>query len=180
VPGNLVRRKTDRMPQKIGKFIGGSLYVHRNYVPQAIRNYFPGRKGEIAEELYLNALDAIQNTHPEHSYVVVKITPFSRQVSFIASPDFDTASEPTVGTRYLYADGVIKQFKQAKDPWVYHGKHLMVGPGYKGFVVDEEAEWFDYWNKNLNIPHSRIGKKSVWEKVKPKKQKLSSVVTRIK
>ena len=168
------------MSNKIGKLIGGSLYVHRDYVPQAIQQNFPGTKGDKVTELYLNALDAIENTHPEHPFVIVSLKPNTKQVSFVACPDFDTASEPTVSTIYLYSDGAIKRINQAKDPWVYHGKHLMVGPDYKGFKVAEEAEWFDYSNRNLKMPHTRIGKKSVWEKVKPKRQKLSSAMVRMK
>ena len=168
------------MMSKIGKLIGGDLYIHRNYVPQAIAQNYPGSRGDAARELYLNALDAIDNTHPEHPYIIVKINPVKKQVSFIASPDFDTAPEPTVGNSYSYTDGAIRLTRQAKDPWVYHGKHLMVGPDYKGFKVAEEAEWFDYWNRNLKMPHTRIGKKSVWEKVKPKRQKLSSAMARMK
>lgn len=168
------------MANKIGKLIGGSLYVHRNYVSQAIAQNFPGKKGEPVEELYLNALDAVQNTHPKHKYVIVKLSPANRSVSFIASPDFDKASEPTVGDSYVFRDGVIRLTKQAADPWVYHGKHLMVGPDYKGFKVAEEVEWFDFWNENLKMPHSRIGKKSVWEKVKPKRSTRPIVLSRMK
>jgi hypothetical protein len=163
---------------KIGKLIGGSLYVHRDYVKPALQQNFPGPK---VEELYLNALDAIQNMYPEHPYVVVKITPVDKQVAFIASPDFDTADEPISGDSYLVKpDMTVKLTHQARDPWIYHGKHLMVGPDYKGFKVDEAEEWYNYWNRELKESHTRIGKKSVWNKIKPKKKLTHSEIRGIR
>jgi hypothetical protein len=115
----------------------------------------------------------IQRDHPEflNKYTIVKLNPLRSQVTFIYSPDFDTASEPLVGDAYLVkSDDSVRFIPQAKDPWVYHGKHLMVGPDYSGFNAGTEAEWHDYWNKEVKLPHTRIGRKSVWEKVRPERK----------
>lgn len=167
------------MKNVIGKVIGGHLYVHRQYAPQSALDFKPG-----ALALLATCITTLAEKHPGHKYVIVKINMKDRQVSFIDSPDFDTESEPTVGNAYLVKEsGETKLIPQASDPWVYHGKHTMVGPDYTGFDVQREAEWHKRWNRELgNMPHAKIGKKSVWMSVKPKRENknTSSTIGRTK
>jgi len=119
----------------IGKRIGDSIYAHRDYILVAVDDWKPALVPYLRD-----AQKTITRLCPEHFYVVVKVRS-NGYVSFIASPDFDTAPEPISGDSCLVKpDGSVRFTPQASDPWVYHGKHLMVGTDYKGFDTTREAE----------------------------------------
>jgi hypothetical protein len=134
---------------KIGKEIGGAVYVHRLFesrLPDAVK------KAKAALPI-------------EFTYTVVKYSLSGETVSFIQSTDFDEADEPVVGDLYtVKADGSISFRRMATDPWIYHHKWLFVSDDYQGFDVAASKARSSRWLALDNIDFHRIGKKSYWEK----------------
>jgi hypothetical protein len=135
----------------VGKRMGYDHYVHRDY-----EHVLPKDK-----------LDAAKTHLPtDFKYTAVKHNKKEGSFSFIHSPDFDSAHEPTVGdSMKVHADGRTKRTKQTKDPKVWHHKHQWVGADYNGFNVEESKrrskEWKDKMGTN-KAESSRIGAKSYW------------------
>lgn len=144
----------------IGKRIGGSVYAHRDYIQQAVKEYKPE---------WLNRLNYAKSEVRAFPYTIVKVGPTN--ITFIVCKDFDTVSEPTMGNSIrVTGNKFISQFSLG-DPWVYHGKEEMVGPDYKGFDWIKAIMWHRRWKQYLkdnHISHANIGKKSVWDKIKKK------------
>ena len=147
---------------KIGKDIGGELYVHKNY-----EHTLPDQEGLAAAKEKLN---------PDHrdKYNVVKHNKKAKTFAFIHSPDFDTADEPISGESHkVKPDGSVSITKQAANPWIWHHKHLWVGSDYKGFDTEKSKNRSKSWQKvtdKIKEKHpeekvlSKIGKKDYWEK----------------
>lgn len=134
----------------VGKDIGGAVYVHKTY-----------------EDVLPDAVAKAKQALPEnYDYQIVKYDKNTGDVSFIQSPDFDTAAEPMVGDGMLVkADGTRKALKNPKDdPWIYHHKWLFVGDDYPGFDVAAARQHSTEWMQKPGIDYSRIGKRSTWEK----------------
>jgi hypothetical protein len=143
-----------RYKNDVGKFIGGNLYVHRDY-----EDSIPEIKG-IKKRL--------EEQHFEWKYDVVKWNVYIQRVSFIQCPGFDTEDEPVVGDSLIPLYGANRDFirtiRAPVDPWIYHHKFLFVHQGYKGFSVEKSMERSLAWMSLDGIDYSRIGKKSYWEK----------------
>ena len=138
----------------VGKFIGGNLYIHKNYV------------SVLPQEEYQAALKVLKENIKYFDHTMIKYNKEKNSFSFIDSPDFDISHEPVVGNSILIkADGSLKFTAQKKDPQIYHHKWLFVKNDYKGFEIKESLERTIMWksemgvNKNLS---SRIGTQSVW------------------
>lgn len=149
-----LRENRVRLPRRwqgnVGKSIGGSIYVHRDYESEVVPQ-------EVLQQAY-EGLDGFE-------YNIVKYTPKAGAVTFIQSPDFDTADEPTVGPALLVKpDGSKRLIKPSADPWIYHHKWLWVKDDYPGFDVGQAKRRSEQWMSLPGIDYSRIGKKSFWEK----------------
>ena len=126
----------------VGKKIGSCLYLHRKYVPTEYLRPIP--------ESFL--------------WNILKYDFRTKNISFIYSPDFDSADEPQVGLSLVVKpNGKIKKIPPSKDPWIYHHKWLMVKEDYTGFDVQESKERSEKWTSLNGIDYSRIGKKSFWD-----------------
>jgi ADP-ribose pyrophosphatase YjhB (NUDIX family) len=142
--------------RKIGKRIQGAIYVHKNYA-----NHILPR----------DLLDKAKASLPkDHQYTVVKYTPKEGTFSFIHSPDFDTAMEPTIGKSVkVFPDGRFSKRTPPKDPEIYHHKWTMVGDDYKGFNVEGSKQRSNHWQSDpqLTTPEAKrvIGRKSHWERM---------------
>ena len=132
---------------KIGKEIGGEIYLHRQY-----ENTFP-------EDL----LNTAKQSLPENfDYQVVKYNPKTGVFSFIVSNDFDTNEEPSVnGGITVKPDGTAKPFKDAG--WIYHHKWEWVADDYKGFDVQKSKERSLKWSSLDGIDKARIGQRKHWD-----------------
>jgi len=131
----------------IGKSIGGSVYVHRAY------------EYVLPQEFLLTAKQHLKG----FEYTVVKFNTRTNAITFVHSPDFDTAHEPTVGDQLLVrSDGSVKHMKAPADPWIYHHKWLVVGDDYTGFSVEQAKERSRQWMRLEGLDSSRIGKRSYW------------------
>jgi hypothetical protein len=139
--------KRGGMGFKIGKVIGGEVYVHRNY-----ENQFP-------QDLLNTAKSYIPKGY---DYQVVKYNPKLGTFSFIKSSDFDTNPEPSVnGGITVKPDGTAKEFKDAG--WIYHHKWEWVDDDYKGFDVEKEKQRSLKWSSLDGVDKTRIGQRKHWD-----------------
>ena len=140
--------------RKIGKRIGGDLYVHKNYAVQA----------GVPEDILKSAMSRLPQGY---DFVAVKYNAKDGSISFIESPDFDTANEPAVGNAIkVYPDGTIKHTKPLADPMIWHHKWQWVPDDYPGFDVSKSKERSDAWKSKLGTNRevsSRIGRQSYWQ-----------------
>lgn len=133
----------------VGKEIGGNVYVHREYASVL------GNAVVVAREF----------VPVEFDFSVIKLNTSTKAVTFISSPDFDSADEPIVSRFILVrADGTTLDRKQLDDPYIYHHKWLMVMDDYRGFDVERSKQRSLKWLALNNVDKSRIGRKSYWEK----------------
>lgn len=152
--------------KRIGKEIGGSVYLHHTYVANHPR---------IPQEEYDKAVGILKEKHPNHNFNIVRYGYTGADkgsFSFINSPDFDTSPEPISGDSVrINVDGSTKLTKQKNDPQIYHHKHEWVDDNYTGFDVQKSKERSAYYNpiidkiKETNPKiRSRMGTLSVWKK----------------
>lgn len=151
--------------KRVGKEIGGSTYLHINYVKNHPR---------IPESEYEKSLSILKEKHPDHKFNIVRYGYAGvdkGSFSFINSPDFDSNPEPIVSDVIrVNADGSTKITKEKKDPQIYHHKHEFVGSDYKGFDIEKSKRRSETYNQiidklkktNPKI-RSRMGTKSVWD-----------------
>lgn len=134
----------------MGKEIGGAVYVHRFY------------------EHLLEAVVEPARAHlpPQCDYTVVKYAERSGTVSFICSPDFDTAPEPVLGEIWtVFPDGRALHRRPPIDPYIYHHKWLFVADDYPGFDVAASKARSAAWLALPDIDMRRIGRLSYWTQV---------------
>jgi len=148
----------------VGKQIGGAVYVHRQY----------------ESKLGAAVAEAKRKLSAEADYQVVKYNYLTGAVSFVQSPDFDTAPEPTVGGILIVdSQGQIRRRRQASDPEIYHHKWLFVADDFQGFDVEQSKQRSLAWTAIDGVDRKRIGKKSYWElQVLPRLSTSASRVTR--
>ena len=137
----------------IGKKMGHDYYVHKDYA-------------HILPQKELNA--AKKHLPKDHKYTIIKHNKKEGSFSFIHSPDFDSAHEPTVGHSIkVHSGGALTHVKQKKDPQIYHHKHMFVGPEHKGFDIEKSKERSKHWRDVVGVNKSvssRIGTKSYWDR----------------
>lgn len=138
-----------------GKKMGHDLYVHKDYTEEA---------GIPQEELK----QAQSKLPSDFEHTAVKYNKKEQSFSFIHSPDFNTADEPTVGKSIkVFPSGETKTTNPPKDPLIWHHKWQWVGDNYKGFDVEASKERSKQWRAVVGVNKevsSRIGRKSYWEK----------------
>ena len=86
-------------------------------------------------------------------------------VSFIQSPDWDTAPEPIVGDSVKVAADGSTRFRAAnrENPQIYHHKHEFVAPDYDGFSLAESRKRSQQWEA-LKPDKTRIGYRHYWDR----------------
>lgn len=135
----------------VAKIVGDNVYVHRSALSESP---IPEDVVEKREEKLPKGFD----------FQIVKWNRRSGDVSFIQSPDWDTASEPTVGDSVkVDADGhVALRHYNPENPQIYHHKYQFVAPDYDGFNVAESRAHAQQWEK-LHPDKTRIGYKKYWD-----------------
>jgi hypothetical protein len=142
-----------RLPRRsarygVGKQMGPNIYLHRAYERLL---------GPVVET-------ARRHLPPGFVYTVVKYNQQTGAVSFIHSPDFDTAPEPTVGDLWTVSPtGAARLRRQLPDPYLYHHKWLFVADNYPGFDVQASKARSLLWHALPDVDRSRIGRRSYWE-----------------
>lgn len=150
-----------------GKSISGAIYVHKDYVEN---------HPKIPQSEYQRAKSKLPT---DHDFTAVKYDKNEGSFSFIHSPDFDTADEPTVGRAIkVKPSGDIKVTEPTKDPKIWHHKWQWVADDYKGFDVNQSKQRSKDWKDVVGVDRqvsSRIGSKSYWEReIVPKIKKVNS------
>lgn len=81
-------------------------------------------------------------------------------VSFMQSPDWDTAPEPIISSSVKVVDGKAGPIRKESqsNPTIYHGKGFMVKDDYPGFDKQESIDRYNLWNER-NVPEA--GKKTL-------------------
>ena len=161
----------DEAAAYVGKHMGHDTWVHKDFIDRS----------RIPADVHAHALAVLNVNHPNFRYDVVKHNKVNNNISFIRSPDFDTAAEPQSGENVMVkSDGSTKYNKANASPSIWHQKHEMTGPEYTGFdrnksikravdykraiakLVDEQGvttKYFsgrigrpDFWNREV-VPH---------------------------
>lgn len=140
------------------KKIGLTFYVHKSNVKELY---------SLLDKDIVLAINSASDCLPnDFNYDILKFDKKNNKVSFIASPDWDTAREPLVGDSYV-TDIFDVQFKTIKSKGqIYHHKWMFVSDDYNGFNIQESKAWSDIWTKSLPTTReikSRIGYKKYWD-----------------
>lgn len=146
--GSVIRRFKDN----VGKKVGTSLYVHKLYADEV-----------IPKNILQRAEDILTRSNPDFAYNSIMFDPQRGIIRFDEAPDFDTASEPTVGnyiTVFLNRSNTSPPQKGHSDS-IWHHKWLWVKDDYTGFDVDKSKEWSRQWLAKLNEPAK--GSKLHWQ-----------------
>lgn len=133
----------------VGKQVGNTIYLHKS-----VEDKLPSEVLVLAKEKLPTDFD----------YTIVKFDESNGNITFINSPDWDSADEPIVGDAILIrGDGSERLIKQKKSPQIYHHKWLFVNDGYTGFNTEESKERSRRWLKVPNIEFNKIGYKNYWD-----------------
>ena len=126
----------------VGKSIGGSIYVYKDYADLIVPDEILNNAEDVAEEIGFQ-------------YNCIRYDVKTQSVSFQECPDFDTAREPMVGD-YLTVnkDG---SYKMGHSNYIFHHKWLWVKNDYNGFDVGESWEWSRKWLSILQEPSDGNG-----------------------
>lgn len=157
------RRYLQESSRKVGKTMGRSTYVHKDYVGQS----------DVPKDAHDKALKVLHKVHPGFDYTVVKHNAETGAISFLYSPDWDTAHEPHIhDSMTVSANGAAKYNKPKFDPQIYHQKWAFVGDDYKGFDVERSKRRTQQYRAAVekvkaitgdSTVSSKIGTKSYWE-----------------
>ena len=123
----------------IGKQMGNVVYVQAAYEDMLPNiNHFK---------------NILNGNYHDFNYNVIKYSP--EVVSFIYSPDFDSANEPRVEKFVTVRhDGACKA---GRSNTIYHHKWLFVDDNYNGFDVKKSIQRSKDWLAIPNIDFTRIG-----------------------
>ena len=134
----------------VGKEMGNILYVHKS----AADIIPPDRLSKGKE-----------NLPPDFNYEIIKYDKSNGNITFIDSPDWDTADEPIVGDAILLrGDNTVREMKQKSSPQIYHHKWLFVRDSYNGFDSEKAKKRSRKWTALPNIKYSKIGYKDYWDR----------------
>ena len=141
------------------KKVGSCIYVHKSNI-QELLNKIPDDwyKTEI---IYWYKFREKNGSSP---YEVIKYNTQQHQLSFIDSPDWLTANEPTVGNSTCWNfDKGVQTFRRGGDT-IYHSKELFVSDDYKGFDLEKAKERTKLWQSLVTKEEKKlIGNKNYWK-----------------
>lgn len=129
-----------RMFGKVGKAIGGHVYLHKDYATDV-----------MSPDIWEMAQEICEEADPDlfNSYNCIRYTFNNGNVRFDECPDFDTAREPHVG-RYLEVSPKTGEVvRSGRSNSIFHHKWLWVKDDYKGFNVQESYDWSKLWLSKL-------------------------------
>jgi hypothetical protein len=139
--GSVIKRYQD----KVGKFIGGDLYIHKKYMKEVVPN-----------DLLKNALKFLPKG-TKFNTIVYNMK--DQSIRFDEALNFDTDREPCAGNFIKVSpDGTTRN---GSTQYIWHHKWLWVKDGYVGFDVQESYDWSKLWLSKL--PVSPSGSMNVWK-----------------
>ena len=117
----------------VGKEIGGSIYVHKQYMTRVV----PLDILDEAEEI-------LYDNYPDFEYNCIKWDKNRGSITFQEAPDFDTEREPVVGDYVtVYLD--TRKAKFGHSNYIWHHKWTWVENDYTGFDVEDSWNWSKKW-----------------------------------
>lgn len=129
----------------VGKEIGGSIYVHKQYADEV-----------VPEDILDEAESVLESDYPDFEYNCIKWNKNRNSISFQEVPDFDTAREPKVGDYVIvYLD--TGATKPGHSEYIYHHKWTFVKNNYTGFDVEDSWNWSKQWLSVLQEPSDGNG-----------------------
>ena len=137
----------ERIHRKVGKRVGNNLYIHIS-ATSTLTN----------EEIFL-VYQKICSELNYFDYNILKINTKENKVSFINSPDWNTASEPEVGDCYSINEKDEVKFIKSKGQ-IYHHKWQFVKEDYEYFDVAESKIWSDTWQNSDVVKKLKIKDKN--------------------
>jgi len=140
-----------RYKNNVGKDIGDSIYIHKDYVNDII---------SISDyQKFLKCLNK------NFEFNILKIKKDLSSITFINSKDFDFVDEPSLyDSIRIDINGNVKYTKyDSENPPIYHHKWLFVKDDYSGFNVEDSKKRSEKWLKIKDIDFSRIGSKKYWD-----------------
>lgn len=135
--GSVIRRYKDN----VGKLVGSSLYVHKDYADQV-----------IPKQILKIALDIMTRARPEFRYNTLMWDVKRKIIRFDEAPDFDKSSEPHVGDYVVVSLDGSSPPREGHSDSIWHHKWLWVKDDYRGFDVDKSKEWSKLWLAKLEEP----------------------------
>lgn len=129
----------------VGKDIGGSIYVHKQYADEII---------PIDDLEY--ATNVLHDVYPDFKYNCIRWDYKTNKISFQESPNFDTAREPVVGD-YVTVDPNTGKVQTGHSDYIWHHKWLFIKNDYLGFDVAESWNWSKKWLSVLTEPSDGNG-----------------------
>lgn len=142
--------KVKRSKFGVGKDIGQSLYVHKDYIPK------------VFDDMVDDAIILLNDVYPDFIFNLVRIDYKKDSIGFYDCKEFDKVNEPDAGTLVVVSNGEVKPPKFVKQ--IFHHKWLWVSNDYRGFNVGESIERSKMWLKYDDIPFNKIGRLQAWEK----------------
>lgn len=121
-----------RYDNKVGKFVTGQLFVHKDYADEV-----------IPKALLDNAKKILKKTKPDFKYRTIRWDTAKNEIRFDEAPNFDTAPEPIAGNTVAISDDGKVTEKYAPNIW--HHKWMWVKDDYKGFDTRESWERSRKW-----------------------------------
>lgn len=114
----------------VGKEVSGTIYAHKNYASDIVKNPALLKKAE----------NAVKSYDASFKYNTIAYTPKTGAIRFDEAPDFDTAREPIPGRQItVNADG--KVIRDTTNRSIWHHKWQWVKNDYTGFDVEESWNW---------------------------------------
>lgn len=153
--------------RNVGKVICGTKYIHKSAFTSLDDN----------EKQFINSkIDSVEDfcALGTFLYDIIKFNIKENKLSLIQSPDWDSATEPTVGDSVSIKNNGTLYFKKSNNKQIYHHKWLFVCDDYAGFDVKKSKWWSNYWEYHpyiLKLKNedkyfkSKIGNKSYFEKI---------------
>jgi len=156
------------------KKVGQSLYLHVSAI---------GELSELQQGKVTKAFEIARSHFPglqKENVTLIKISPMN--ISFIVSPDWDTAMEPRINFSYVVhcsstgypAGGSCVKFLDYRDKHIiYHHKWAFCAASYDGFNRSDSMAWSQYWTEHPAVKalskrdpkwRSKIGNYDYWKK----------------
>jgi hypothetical protein len=157
------------------KKVGQSTYIHVSAIEQNL-TFEQQKKVAAAFKSACSHYPGLET----RDVSVVKISPSN--ISFLVSPDWDTATEPRIDFSYVvhtsstgYPDGgnCVKFLDFRARHIIYHHKWMFVTMDYNGFDLGESRAWSQYWTNHPAVKalakrdpkwRSKIGNYDYWKK----------------
>ena len=156
-----------------GKFVSGDFYVHSS-AEDLLKKFDPSldlkriKENAFSPENIEKAVEKIKlekNEIPDlKKYDIIKYNNKTKSISFIYSPNWNTAPEPSLSLSFNpNALTKIRNFVDPEKRFVYHHKWMFVKPSYQGFnYTDSVQRSVDWRNKFPDIKSDAIGTQSKW------------------